>query len=509
MPMAGRRCRQLLLLLLSGCTAEKTEDLVTSLPGFPPGPWPFRAYSGFLSVTGPINGYDSLRIHYQFHTSQGAPARDPVVAWHQGGPGSSSILLGLYGEMGAFRLGDHGGYLNPWAWNKVANMLYLESPAGSGGPSGYSACFRGGKPAECQWDDVTQAQAYAHTLRTFFQAFPEFSNNDFYLTGESYFGQYGPNIAHFIVNNEPFRSSLNLKGIALGNACWGGNETCVACNGPSEDKVDADFFFGKGLYSPKLRVQIEKACAFPETYTSCDTTGDDLPGHEVLSSECKELLKEMFRQVGPHNVYDVYDNCNRTSDFLRRTGQNMGWLASKLRRGMHSPMATRAELSQLNGGYDWDCLGDADGWITSPAVREALHLDAVQPGTSNFSYRLSGPASITLYPEIVKKMRVLIFNGDADACVPYNGNEKWIGDLEERGVLREHSPWKPWYTSTAKSAPAGYMTKYEVDGSDRDFSFATVRLAGHMVPQFTPEPAFVLMSTFLAGREAPTVEVVI
>jgi hypothetical protein len=30
-----------------------------------------------------------------------------------------------------------------------------------------------------------------------------------------------------ILNNEPFTTTLNLKGIALGNACWGGNETLV------------------------------------------------------------------------------------------------------------------------------------------------------------------------------------------------------------------------------------------------------------------------------------------
>ena len=46
-------------------------------------------------------------------------------------------------------------------------------------------------------------------------------------SGESYAGQYVPNIAHFILNNEPFTSRINLKGIALGNACWGGNATLV------------------------------------------------------------------------------------------------------------------------------------------------------------------------------------------------------------------------------------------------------------------------------------------
>merc|ERR1719159_1824937 len=96
----------LIVSLACGSVAEKTEDLVTSLPGFPPASsWGFKAYSGFLDVPGPINGYDSLKIHYQFHTSQRDPSKDPVLIWHQGGPGGSSIDTGLYGEMGAFRVG--------------------------------------------------------------------------------------------------------------------------------------------------------------------------------------------------------------------------------------------------------------------------------------------------------------------------------------------------------------------------------------------------------------------
>ena len=63
---------------------------------------PFKVYSGYLTVPGPfeLTSYDSLEIHYQFHTSQSNPASDPVVTWHQGGPGGSSIEVGLYTEMG-------------------------------------------------------------------------------------------------------------------------------------------------------------------------------------------------------------------------------------------------------------------------------------------------------------------------------------------------------------------------------------------------------------------------
>lgn len=486
--------------------ADKKEDLVTGLPGFPAS-WPFKAYSGLLDVPGPIAGYDALKIHYQFHTSQRDPATDPVVTWHQGGPGGSSISIGLYGELGAFSIGQEGNYLNPWAFNKFANMLYLESPAGSGSSpagcpiksAGYSQCIKGGKVVGCKWNDQSQAEAYAHTLQAFYKAFPEFAKHALYLTGESYFGQYGPNIAHFILNNEPFKTSLPLKGIALGNACWGGNKTLVACNGPSEDKIDVDLYFGKGLYSPRLKAKIDKTCKFPTKYITGDDDPAGVPGRSSLSQACRALLKEMDRQVGPHNVYDIYDNCPQTQQMLERIGRTASWLRSYLRRNMANLGKAHAELTKLNGGYKWDCFGDPDKYLVRADVRKALHLDRVQPSASSFDYDSAGPASITLYPELVKKLHVLIYNGDADSCVPYNGNEEWIMGLEDQGVLKEAEPWTPWYTSNNATA-AGYITRYEVPGAATKFHFMTIRLAGHMVPQFMPEAASVMLGKFLAGQ---------
>jgi len=491
--------------LLTAVVADKQLDLVASLPGFPDSStWGFKAYSGFIDVPGPLNGYDALKIHYQFQTSQRQPENDPVVIWHQGGPGGSSISTGLYGEMGVFQVGDkdHGNYLNPWAWNRVANMLYLESPAGSGYSQGFSQCIKDGQAVSCEWDDRTQAEAYAHTLQAFFAAFPEVAGNEFYLTGESYFGQYGPNIAHFILNTEPFASTINLKGIAAGNACWGGTDTCVACNGPSQDKIDVDLFFGKGLISPKLRKQIDETCHFPTDYIVPAGGGGSSPfdcdGGDSLSHDCKSLLKEMQRQVGPHDVYNIYNNCPNTDAFLTNIGKDHIWLRDVLRTNMHNSSETSKALTRMNGGYDWDCGGSESKWIMQKEVLQALHLDSVEAGLSEFDYTCSGPASITLWPELAKKIRVLIYNGDADACVPYNGNEDWILGLEDQGVLEETTSWEPWFHSN-KAAPAGYVTRYQAPGSDVDFTFKTIRLAGHMAPTIQPEASFVMISDFFAG----------
>ena len=124
----------------------------------------------------------SLSIHYELHTSQNDPASDPLVTWHQGGPGGSS-MYGAYTEMGYFQVDSRGNTTNPYAWNRVANMLYLESPAGCDDPLGFSYCTKGGRISKrCAWTDKTQAEAYAHTLASFLESFPEFKSNEFYLS---------------------------------------------------------------------------------------------------------------------------------------------------------------------------------------------------------------------------------------------------------------------------------------------------------------------------------------
>merc|ERR1712107_134682 len=139
-------------------------------------------------------------------------------------------------------------------------------------------------------------------------------------------------------------------------------------------------------------------------------------------------------------------------------------------------------------------------------VRKALHLDTVEAGASSFNYNSSGPASITLWPELAQKIRVLIFNGDADGCVPYIGNEQWIADLEEQGSIQETHAWAPWFTSN-KAAPAGYITRYQSAGTGVDFSFQTIRLAGHMVPTFQPEAGFVMIKDFFSGNAEASIVV--
>lgn len=82
---------------------------------------------------------NTKKLHYWFVESEGTPADDPVVLWLNGGPGASS-LFGLFTELGQLVTNDDSLrnlidgvpalQYNPYGWSQVANVLYIESPAG-------------------------------------------------------------------------------------------------------------------------------------------------------------------------------------------------------------------------------------------------------------------------------------------------------------------------------------------------------------------------------------------
>jgi carboxypeptidase C (cathepsin A) len=120
-----------LLLLLGSMfhiasAANNKTDRVQGLPSC--APLPSAWYSGFLNVRP-----TAKQLHYVFIESLSNPKTDPIVIWFNGGPGCSS-LLGLFQENGPFVIDDGETIIkpNPFPWNREANLLYIESPAGVG-----------------------------------------------------------------------------------------------------------------------------------------------------------------------------------------------------------------------------------------------------------------------------------------------------------------------------------------------------------------------------------------
>ena len=160
-------------------------DRVTSLPGYGVPPTPH--YSGYLSV----GKYSSVpgKLHYWLQLSEKDPKTDPVVLWLNGGPGASGIL-GFLSELGQLQTipspgeqacseDDTAGvpklFHNKYGWTKVANLLTIEQPKGVG----FSYCTGS---HNCHNDDLSTAQDTYEALVTFFDLFPEYKQNKFFIT---------------------------------------------------------------------------------------------------------------------------------------------------------------------------------------------------------------------------------------------------------------------------------------------------------------------------------------
>jgi serine carboxypeptidase-like clade 2 len=129
-------------------------------------------------------------------------------------------------------------------------------------------------------------------------------------------------------------------------------------------------------------------------------------------------------------------------------------------------------------------------YLNQPAVREALHVCSeaecgVFPGHADD--RWTAPYNRTeyhegdMYKEFVDRgLRVMIYSGDTDGCIPYSGTAEWITALK----LPTVESWRPWTLDNATQM-AGYVTTYNHPvGTPGSFLFVTVRGAGHMVPRY-------------------------
>jgi serine carboxypeptidase-like clade 2 len=200
----------------AAAVGSKEADRVAGLPGQPAGVG-FAQYAGYVTVDAAAG---RALFYYLAEADGGAAAssKAPLLLWLNGGPGCSSLGYGAMEELGPFRVKSDGVslYRNPYSWNNVANVMFLESPIGVGfSYSNTTADY------SRMGDNSTAEDAYKF-LVNWMERFPEYKGRDFYLAGESYAGHYVPQLAHAILRHssaaaggKPSSSPINLKGIMV------------------------------------------------------------------------------------------------------------------------------------------------------------------------------------------------------------------------------------------------------------------------------------------------------
>jgi len=443
-------------LLVAFAAAAPSGHEITALPGWS-GPLPSRHYSGYLNIS------QTKRIHYWFVESMNNPTTDPVVVWMNGGPGCSS-LDGFVYEHGPFRFSEDGTSLVRFnqSWASLANMLYIEAPVGVGFSYATDSAYA------CN-DDQT---AYDNRLavQTFFSLFPEYNQHDLFITGESYGGIYVPTLAESILQateNGTYKGAP-LKGIAVGNGCTG-NEIGV-CGG-ERDKYETEYLLGTAFVDPSLKDAIRAACDFSNS--------------SVPSMPCQVLLNKMHNNLGNIDMYNIYGSCiNGDSNQVLRAPLGKTYtdirgptacIDSILASNYFNRADVQAAIHVQKPVERWSTCGTAPGW-TYNSNRANLPRDS--------------------YPYIIEHIKVVIYNGDWDTCVPYTDNVAWTSGMN----YPTKAAWHPWfYNVTAEGVTSeqvgGYATVYDKN----DFTFVTVRGGRHEVPETAPDKALALLSHLIHG----------
>ncbi|KAK4352979.1 hypothetical protein RND71_028497 [Anisodus tanguticus] len=427
---------------------------VKYLPGFE-GPLPFELETGYIGV----GEADEVQLFYYFIKSQSNPKIDPLIYWFTGGPGCSPLNAILF-ELGPVELDvrAYNGslpalFLNPYAYTKVANMIFVDLPVGSG--YSYATTQKANHS-----DDLQSADHAYEFLRKWLVEHQEYLNNPFYVAGDSYSGITVPIVTQVISNgiDMGIKPWINLKGYILGNP--------VTFSG--QDYYKIPFSHGMGLIPDELYKSLVTNCGGEykhngPTNSLCsrdmhtfDWLIKDIYQYHILESPCDPVSYDSRRSL--------YENVQKLKNPATYPGV-------KCREEWH-------ELSVI--------------WANDENVKEALHVRKGTTGAwercrSNLSFATIINNTIPYHANLSRKgFRSLIYSGDHDMVMPFISTQTWIKSLNYSII----DDWKSWIVD---GQVAGYTRSYS-----NQLTFATVKGAGHTAPEWKPVECLAMLKCWLS-----------
>lgn len=429
---------------------------IIKLPGQPQ--VEFQQFSGYIT----IDDKQQRALFYYFVEAESDPASKPLVLWLNGGPGCSSVGVGAFSEHGPFRPSGDILVRNNYSWNKVANILYLDSPAGVGFSYSAKDTFY-----EKVTDEITASDNLVF-LERWLNAFPEYKNRDFFITGESYAGHYVPQLAKLIVQS---KKGINLKGIAIGNPLLEFN---------TDFNSRAEYLWSHGLVSDSSYELLNSICNFSQIRRQAQKGR--------FTPECATVVKQTSEEISRYiNSYDV------TLDVCLSSINGQSNLLWKLQEEERLDVCVEDETNK---------------YLNRKDVQKALHAQLV--GVTKWSdcsevitYEQKNleVSTVPILGELaLSGVRVLIYSGDQDSVIPLIGTRRLVSGLARESRLNTSLPYGVWFEG---QQVAGWTQAY----GDNLISFATIRGASHEAPFSQPQRSLVLLTAVLAGKPLPKIPV--
>lgn len=429
--------------------------MVTHLPGLS------KIDDGFkpLMYAGQLELFPENNTNYFFwkftdgNKNANSTSYKRTTFWLNGGPGCSSMDGALL-ESGPFRIDQSQNVvMNNGSWHKVSDVIYVDQPAGTG-----FSYTEQGKYIHELYD---MAFYFIKFMEKYYELYPEELDNDIYLAGESYAGQYIPYIAKAMLernsNLQEGQKEYKLKGLLIGNGWVSPNEQSLAY---------MPFFLKRDLIK-KDNPMFMKLLAQQER---CQRIVDKVDAHfddkevnpvEVDSSECEEILTKLLLATQDGLVAHDQQCINMYDYTLRDSYPSCG----------------------MNWPYE---LKYVKPFLNNDDNKHDLNLKKLKTWNEcsgrvsrNFYARDSFP-SVHLLPDLLKQIPIVLFNGANDIICNTEGVLLYISKMKWNGIKGfENTDAKFDWVHDEKNV--GYMLQ------ERNLTFINIYNSSHMVPYDLPD----------------------
>ncbi|UJR07017.1 hypothetical protein I4U23_011305 [Adineta vaga] len=407
---------------------------VKSLPLLPETESFIHMHAGYLPVNSQNDG--SLFFWHFAKKFKGDQAR--TVIWLNGGPGQSS-LIGAWTEIGPFRFSHENTIvLNDGSWHYYVNLLFIDQPIGTG--------FSYADGDQFIKDLDKMAEHFLGFLDRYVEIFPEFLQQDIYLAGESFAGQYIPYIAKAILEK---RSSFRLRGLLIGNG-W----------------IDPVSIYNSYLpFSIANNLVKNGSELYTDLIHKVDTCQQILSKQvHIFVLACYSIAKKIMDEgiMSQGNVRKTKGSCINAYDIRLTARQSYC--------GTKGPSELEYVSAYLNRKDVMSCIhanGKKSGWKDfSEPVKNALETTNSKP-------------SINLLPDLLRRIPIVLYSGEYDLICNHLGTEKMLDKMTwndgtgfDLGNNRM-APTNPWIVDNES---AGLIR------SARNLTYILFYNAGHMVP---------------------------
>ncbi|RIB27589.1 carboxypeptidase S1, CPD-S1 [Gigaspora rosea] len=395
-------------------------------------------------------------MFFWFFESRNNPMGSPLTLFLNGGPGCSS-MIGLFQELGPCTSLPNGTdtTINPYSWNKVSNLLFVDQPNRAGFSYGDNY--------------LTSSEQAASNIYEFLQIwrgkFPQYANLPFHLFGESYAGHYIPPLAIMILSGSNVTSSnlqsskkplMNLKSIGIGDG-W----------------IDPMIqYFSLMDYSKKNSL----------------VSPDVLANMSAAYPTCQSLLLTCYNT-------STYEDCSKADNYCYDK--------------YFTPFAQnlKCNIDDIRTSYDSSLKEDYINYLSKPEVMSAIGAKTKYVECSDTAYlAFTDTADLqvliflciarTSIYQLAQVMNngipALFYFGDSDA------NCNWIGGLNVTKSIK----WK--YQKNFNSATLRDFTVNKAAvgqvQSSYGLTFVNVYHSGHEVPYYQPQNSLEMFTRWITNR---------